>query len=231
VATEFIIPEDVIADRQDLADLPAEISGVPAALIMRVANPHIEVFIASGTEGNPYTPGDQETLADSGLYRETVLKTRDKLLVPDALADADWAENPDIKLNMISYLGFPILLPDSTPFGTIYVLDRTCNSFSSSIERLMLKLRGLIESHLAMLYMNHQLGDDNRRLNDYISEIRLLRGFVPICAGCKRIRDDATGEWAAIEDYLATADDTKFTHSICPTCTKKLYPQFEGRTT
>ena len=38
---------------------------------------------------------------------KTVIKTKDKLLVPDALADVDWKNNPDVKLNMVSYLGFP----------------------------------------------------------------------------------------------------------------------------
>ncbi len=105
----------------------------------------------------------------SGLYCERVIETRDKLQVPDALADENWKHNPDIKLNMISYLGFPILLPDNTPFGTICVLDNKANEFSEMIEQLMLKFRSQIESHLELIYMNIVLGDKNKRLKDYLS--------------------------------------------------------------
>mgnify|MGYP001953189988 CR=1 FL=1 len=68
-------------------------------------------------------------LFDSGLYCETVIKSGKQLLVPDALADKDWENNPDVELNMISYLGFPILFPDGNPFGTICVLDNKKNAY------------------------------------------------------------------------------------------------------
>ena len=106
---------------QEIVDIMAEIINIPAGLIMRLNDPHIEVFLSSETKGNPYRPGDKEKVWDSGLYCETVIKTKDKLLVPNALQDRNWNSNPDIKLNMISYLGFPILLPDGKPFGTICV--------------------------------------------------------------------------------------------------------------
>ncbi|WP_446009311.1 hypothetical protein [Candidatus Electrothrix sp.] len=87
-------------------------------------------------------------------------------MVPDALADKKWKNNPDIKLNMIAYLGFPVILPDKTPFGTICVFDSKRNEFSPIIEQLMLKFKKIIENknNLELLYMNQSLGDKNRRL-------------------------------------------------------------------
>ena len=80
---------------------------------------------------------------------------------------------------MISYLGFPILLPNGKPFGTICVLDKKENSYSKAYESLILNLRDTIQGHLELLYMNHILGEENNKLKDYISEIRTLRSFYP----------------------------------------------------
>lgn len=58
-----------------------------------------------------------------------------------------------------------------------------------------------------------------------LQEVRILRGFLPICASCKKIRDD-NGYWAQIEGYIRDHSEAEFTHSICPDCAKKLYPDF-----
>ncbi len=216
------VPNDILEGWQEIADILAEMVGTPAALIMRFVDPHIEVFVSSNSEGNPYHPGDKEILLGSGLYCETVIKVRDMLLVPDALANEKWKNNPDIKLNMISYLGFPILLPNKKPFGTICVLDDKSNEYSKTTEKLMLKFRNLIESHLEMICMNQVLGDKNRRISDYLLELQALRGLIPICANCKRIRDKQNA-WHPVEHYFAQHPEMEFTHSICPTCKDKLY--------
>jgi len=165
------VPTDILENWQGIANILAEIIGIPAALIMRFTDPYIEVFVSSNSEGNPYHPGDRETLYGSGLYCETVIKTQDKLLIPDALTDSNWKNNPDVKLNMISYLGFPILLPDKKPFGTICVLDNKRNEYSKTIENLMLKFRSLIEAHLELIYMNQILGDSRKKLEESINEL------------------------------------------------------------
>lgn len=64
---------------------------------MRLRDPYIEVFVSSQHKGNPYHPGDKELVWNSGLYCETVIKTKEKLFVPDALADDKWKNNPDVK--------------------------------------------------------------------------------------------------------------------------------------
>ena len=124
------LPEDTMSKWQTIIDLVAELIGVPAALIMRLVKSDIEVFISSRSDGNPYRPGEHEKFFGSGLYCETVINSKNKLLVPNALNDEKWENNPDIKLNMISYLGFPILLPDGKPFGTICVHDIKENTYS-----------------------------------------------------------------------------------------------------
>ena len=56
-----------------------------------------------------------------------------------------------------------------------------------------------------------------------ITELTELRGLLPICASCKKIRNDE-GYWEKIEKYIYDRTDARFTHSICPDCAKDLYP-------
>jgi transcriptional regulator with GAF, ATPase, and Fis domain len=219
------IATDIREEWQEMANILAEVIGIPAALIMRIVEPYIQVFVSSNTEGNPYHHGDKEILFGSGLYCETVIKAREKLLVPDAIADPKWKNSPDVKLNMISYLGFPILWPDKKPFGTICVLDNKRNEYSKTIEKIMKKFGGLIESHLEMIYINQILGDKNKRLTDYLEELQHLRGIVTICGNCKSIKDDINN-WHPIEDYLILHPLADFSHGICPKCMKKDFPEF-----
>jgi hypothetical protein len=58
-----------------------------------------------------------------------------------------------------------------------------------------------------------------------MEEIKTLRGFVPICANCKKIRDDK-GYWEQVETYVSKHTEAQFSHSICPECMRKLYPEF-----
>jgi hypothetical protein len=58
-------------------------------------------------------------------------------------------------------------------------------------------------------------------------EIRTLRGFIPICAYCKSIRDDEN-YWQSLEAYLAKHTDTQLSHGICPTCYGKLLVEARG---
>lgn len=61
------------------------------------------------------------------------------------------------------------------------------------------------------------------KLQDALSKVKLLTGLLPICASCKMIRDDK-GSWNKIETYIKEHSEAEFTHSICPKCAEKLYP-------
>ncbi len=60
-------------------------------------------------------------------------------------------------------------------------------------------------------------------LQKALSEVKTLRGFLPICSYCKKIRDDK-GYWSQIESYIHKHSDAEFSHGICPECAKKYYP-------
>ena len=60
-------------------------------------------------------------------------------------------------------------------------------------------------------------------LRDAMAEVKKLSGMLPICAGCKKIRDDK-GYWLQVEEYISEHSEAEFTHSMCPDCLAKYYP-------
>jgi len=67
-----------------------------------------------------------------------------------------------------------------------------------------------------------------RQLEESLAKVKLLRGFIPICASCKKIRDDR-GYWQQVEEYIRDHSEAQFSHSICPTCAQKLYPELHDQ--
>ncbi|HPB67397.1 MAG TPA: hypothetical protein PLT76_08280 [Candidatus Omnitrophota bacterium] len=57
------------------------------------------------------------------------------------------------------------------------------------------------------------------------SKVKVLSGFLPICSACKKIRNDA-GYWTQIEAYIRDHSEAEFSHSLCPECMKKLFPEY-----
>ena len=64
-----------------------------------------------------------------------------------------------------------------------------------------------------------------RELQESLAKVKLLSGLLPICASCKKIRDDK-GYWNQVETYLIEHSEATFTHGICPECGEKLYPEY-----
>ncbi len=75
----------------------------------------------------------------------------------------------------------------------------------------------IIES--VILYIHERI------LRHHIVQEKVLRGLLPICSNCKKIRDD-DGYWNNIESYIKIHSEADFTHGICPECTEKLYPGY-----
>ena len=144
------VPDFLLAQWRELMGLVSTDCGVSAALIMRVHPSQIEVLVSDGSD-SPYHPGERENLC-TGLYCEHVIATRDRLHVANALTDPNWDHNPDLRLGMISYLGYPLLWPDGVPFGTLCILDRAENHYSEAIDKQLGLARRIIESNLSLIH-------------------------------------------------------------------------------
>ena len=66
------------------------------------------------------------------------------------------------------------------------------------------------------------LAKTNDELRTALTEVRTLTGLIPICASCKRVRDDQ-GYWQAVESYISSHSDATFSHAICQSCGPELY--------
>ncbi|MDJ0782418.1 MAG: hypothetical protein QNJ22_10625 [Desulfosarcinaceae bacterium] len=74
-------------------------------------------------------------------------------------------------------------------------------------------------------HANQQLRATVRQLRQAQKTVKTLEGMLPICSNCKQIRDD-NGYWRQIEIYLHQHSQLQFSHSLCPTCARDLYPDF-----
>ncbi len=82
-----------------------------------------------------------------------------------------------------------------------------------------------VKTHLTLSILQRQLEMKNTELQKALDEIKVLRGIIPICASCKKIRNDE-GYWEQIECYISDHSDAVFSHGICEECAKVLYPEF-----
>jgi len=81
-----------------------------------------------------------------------------------------------------------------------------------------------VRNHIELKNRRDTLEQRTRELEKALHEIKVLQGIIPICAACKKIRDDQGG-WQQMEVYIAGHSEAEFSHGICPDCMKELYPQ------
>lgn len=97
----------------------------------------------------------------------------------------------------------------------------------------MSNFKEIIENDLKILYMNQALGYRSRKLIEFISEIRQLRGILRICANCHKINDEEHN-WVNMETYVSNHSDAEFSHGLCESCAEELYghkPWFKKKET
>jgi len=204
------VPPETVAKWQQMVDLLAHLLHVPSALVMKVEPPNIKVFVSSESDGNPYEPRDSASL-NTGLYCETVMKTRQGLLVPDALADEEWKSNPDVKLGMISYLGFPVAWPDGRIFGTICVLDNKRNEYNELYGKLLLQCRDVLQGDLRWLTtLGEQLTTQKAYLDDLFALVPEAIAMVDGDGHVMRIN----GEFSRIFGYTSAEATGRSLHEL-----------------
>jgi PleD family two-component response regulator len=83
-----------------------------------------------------------------------------------------------------------------------------------------------VNTHLALRRLQQRLEEKNTQLEEALASVKTLRGLLPICANCKKIRDDH-GYWKQIEEYIESHSEALFSHGLCPDCADKLYADQE----
>ncbi len=109
--------------------------------------------------------------------------------------------------------------------GTIYILEKLAEWYQKEgaepIDGVKCVL-GTLACAFAIFALRRW-----RELQLAITNIKTLRGLLPLCASCKKIRDDK-GYWNQLEAYILDHSDAEITHGICPECMKKLYGNYLG---
>ncbi|MDH3455680.1 MAG: response regulator transcription factor [Gemmatimonadota bacterium] len=82
------------------------------------------------------------------------------------------------------------------------------------------ELRARIQVGVCILELQVELADRVRELEEALANIKVLRGLMPICSYCKKVRDDQN-YWQQVEQYIESHADVEFSHSVCPECYEK----------
>ena len=208
------LTEQVLKEWQNLLNETAQIFGVPAGLITRVEGNEIEILLSSETDGNPYPAAFKSQYPNSGWFCEYTLKSKGLNLIPNALQDSQWKDNPAaVDLHMISYLGMPIYLPDGGLFGTVCFIDNKQNAHNNLHIRLVEQIKKMIELSLRIISAQEEINRQDRLLDD-------LSKIYPICSYCKKIRKEKN-KWVPVEQYINSISGAIPSHGICPECYKR----------
>ncbi len=210
------IPEIALTKWRSISDLMAEIAGVPASGISIVEGDSIRV-IESVHAPRGGGPGETSYKFQPGMksYCAGVVHAREKLIIRDATRSDFWKDSDGAKAGFIAYAGVPIFQPDREIFGTLCLFDSKPNDFSGPTVRLMEEFADIITGHLELIQAN-------LKLEETLKDVRTLQGLIPICAQCKKIRNDK-GYWQKVEVYLEEHSQARFTHGLCEDCMQKLY--------
>ena len=195
----------------DITALAAHICRVPITMISLVDESRQWFKSKVGVD-------QQQTSRNLAFCAHAILQ-REPLVVRDAKKDQRFANNalvngePHIRF----YAGFPLVNPEGLTLGTLCVIDRKPRRLSADRQKT---LQALARQVMALM----ELRRVSTHLADALNHVKTLQGLLPICAWCKRVRDDE-GYWDQVEAYLHKYTGVDFTHSICPECLEKMRPK------
>jgi phosphoserine phosphatase RsbU/P len=157
---------------------------------------------------------------------------------PDApaLAILDWMmpgmEGPEVvrRVRALPRTGSPpyiiMLTSRNETVDVIAALEAGANDFLAKPFDAG-ELCARVEVGRRMVEMQAALAVKIEELSQALDQVKTLRGILPICVSCKKIRDD-DGYWNQVEVYVSAHTEADFSHSLCPPCLKKMYPEFDG---
>lgn len=172
--------------------------------------------------------GNDVTAAEDGLKALEALKKE----TPDILI-TDWMM-PDLDglqlsrrvraLDLPSYVYIILLTALTEKQRIIEGLDAGADDYiTKPYDKTELMAR--VRAGERVIQLERTLRDKNAALSDALAQVRQLKGIVPICIHCKKIRNDEN-YWQQVEVYVAEHTEADFSHSICPQCLEEHYPDY-----
>jgi GAF domain-containing protein len=160
----------------------------------------------------------RQTSREIAFCAHTILQ-REPFVVRDATKDQRFANNDLVtgELHIRFYAGFPLVNQQGLAVGTLCAMDRKPRELSAQQTKAM---QALVRQVMALLEFRRV----SLHLADALNHIKMLQGLLPMCAWCKRVRDDE-GYWDQVEAYFHKNTGVDFTHGICPECLEKMRPK------
>jgi PAS domain S-box-containing protein len=171
-----------------------------------------------------YNPVDKP---DGHICYDVIQGGGDGLLVVRNLPQTSYARtDPNVMpYKLQAYIGKAVKC-GGVSIGSLCVVYQKDFVPDETDERLM----GIIASAIGVEEERRRGEEEERRLvvqlQDATASLKTLSGLLPICASCKKIRDDR-GSWNQIEDYIKERSEALFTHGICPECARKVHPDWD----
>jgi GAF domain-containing protein len=171
----------------------------------------------------------------AGSFTEEAARTRSSQLIQTEDAEEVAARFPGLlpflQHGFRSFMAIPLISNDQV-IGVLCVYSIKSKAYKETevnlAEQIANQIAGAIAN--AQLFAERKQAEKEREkligdLQKTLSEVKTLKGIFPICASCKKIRDDK-GYWNQVEVYIRDRSEAEFSHGICPDCMKKLYPDF-----
>ncbi len=197
-------------------------TATPAKILVVEDDKNVAAVLEARLESFGYDVCD---IAANGLKAiDRALALNPDLILMDILLEGDMngieaadkiKDQSDVPIIFLTCLNDPDVLAraiDTNPYG--YLVKPYDNAaLKSAIEITLIKHKAEKEKERLIA-----------KLEDALLQVKRLSGLLPICASCKRIRDEEGG-WRQIEDYIAVHSEADFSHGICPECAHRLYPE------
>ena len=158
---------------------------------------------------------------------EYVLRTRKPLLAPPLIQKklVDEGEVEIVGTPSVDWMGVPLNIGKNI-FGVLVVQSYRGEVRFGARELTMLNF---VSGNIAAAIQRKKSGDEREKLvgelQESVNNIKTLKGLIPICASCKKIRNDG-GYWQQVEEYVAEHTEADFSHGLCDECAHKLYPDY-----
>ena len=175
--------------------------------------------------------GNDVTAAEDGLKAlEALQKETPEILITDwMMPDLDGLQlsRQVRELDLPSYVYIILLTALTEKQRIIEGLDAGADDYiTKPYDKTELMAR--VKAGERVIRLEKTLREKNAALSDALAQVKQLKGIVPICMHCKKIRNDEN-YWQQVEEYMHEHSEADFSHSICPECLEEHYPDYAKR--
>ena len=209
---------DSVSERtyDDIVKLAAHIFEAPIAAILHIENEQHALKTSVGVRGA------ELFLLNTNTFCQETMAEPDVTVVEDTVCDERFAHNPLVTSGpqIRFYAGAPLAMPDGLGLGSLCVMD-------TKPRRVTRREKEMLQSLARMVMTTMDLQRVSDALASEVLKVKNLAGLLPICAGCKNIRNDG-GYWQRVESYVQENSEAEFTHGMCPGCAGKYFPDLSS---